>query len=66
MIEGNQKKAVDESAENDGKKTGGPGLMKSWDCSQTENEEEEESWQEGAKWQSSGRRSKRWRKSWKE
>ena len=46
MIEGIQKKAIDESAENKEKRTGGPDLMRSWDCSQIENEEEEESWQE--------------------
>ena len=41
-----QKKAVDESAENEGKKTGGSDFMRSRDCSQIGNEEEEESWQE--------------------
>ena len=29
------------------RKTGGPDLMRSWDCSQNETDEEEESWQEG-------------------
>ena len=38
-----KKKAVDESAEHEGKKTGGPDLMRSSDCSQIENEEDEES-----------------------
>ena len=32
VIKGTQKKAVDESAENEGKRTGGPDLMRSWDC----------------------------------
>ena len=39
--------AVDESVEHEGKKTGELDLMQSWDCSQIEIEEEEESWQEG-------------------
>ena len=43
---GIQKKVIDESAENKEKRTGGPDLMRSWDCSQIENEEEEESGQE--------------------
>ena len=46
VIEGIQKKVIDESAENKEKRTGGPDLMRSWDCSQIENEEEEESGQE--------------------
>ena len=32
---------------NDEKRMGGLDRMQSWDCSQVENEEEEESWQEG-------------------
>ena len=48
MIEGIQKMDVDESVEkNAGKRIGGQDLMQRWDCSQIENEEEEESWQEG-------------------
>ena len=41
VVKGMQKKAVDESAENEGKKTERPDLMRSWDCSQIGNEEEE-------------------------
>ena len=47
MIEGIQKMDVDESVENEGRQIGGLDLMQRWDCSQVENEEEEESWQEG-------------------
>ena len=39
--------AVDKSVENEGKRTRGQSLMRNWDCSQIEKEEEEESWQEG-------------------
>ena len=46
MIEGIQKMAVDESVENEGQRTGGLDLMQRVDCSQIENEEEQESWQE--------------------
>ena len=49
VIKGIQKKAIDESDESDenqGKTTGGPDLMRSWNCSQIENEEEKESWKE--------------------
>ena len=38
---------VDESVENEGKRIGGQDLMQRWDCTQIENEEEEERWQEG-------------------
>ena len=46
VIAGIQKKAVDEGVKNKVNRTGGQSLMRSWDCSQIENEEEEESWQE--------------------
>ena len=46
VIAGTQKKAIDEGTEDKTKRTGGQSLMQSWDCSQIENEEEEESWQE--------------------
>ena len=42
-----QKIDVDESVENEGKRIGGQDLVQTWDYSQIENEEEEESWQEG-------------------
>ena len=45
VIVGIQKRAIDESAEK--KRTSGQGLRLSWGCSQFENEDEEESWQEG-------------------
>ena len=38
--------------------------MRSWDCSQSENEEEEELGKEGITWQRSGMKSKNWRESW--
>ena len=38
-------KGIQKKAENEGKKTLGPDLMRSWDCSQIENEEED-SWRE--------------------
>ena len=38
---------VEESFKNEGKRTGGLDFMQRWDCSQIENEEEEECWQEG-------------------
>ena len=47
VIKGIQKMDVDKSVENESKRIGGQDLMQRWDCSQIENEEEEESWQEG-------------------
>ena len=47
VINGILKMDVDESVENEGKRTGGQDLLRRWDCSQIENEETEESWQEG-------------------
>ena len=47
VIAGIQKKDIDESVENKVKRTGGQSLVRNCDCSQIENEEEEESWQEG-------------------
>ena len=41
----------------------GESFMRSWDCSQIENKEEEESWREGTKWRHSGRKSKNLRRS---
>ena len=38
--------ASEESCKNERERTGGLNPMQSWDCSQIENEEEEESWQE--------------------
>ena len=36
---------MDDGAKNDVKRPVGQSFMRSWDCSQIENEEEEESWQ---------------------
>ena len=47
VINGILKMDVDESIENEGKRTGGQDFLQRWDCSQIENEEAEESWQEG-------------------
>ena len=72
VIKGIHKMAVDESIENEGEKTGGPDFMQSWDCSQIENEEEEESWREGdqmaAQWdEEQKKRRKFWNEEgWKE
>ena len=41
VIVGIQKKAIGEDVESNEKRTGGQGFMRSWDCSQIENEEEE-------------------------
>ena len=50
VIRSSQKIALEESCKNEGKRTGGQkNTMQSWDWSQIENEEEEESWQEGDK-----------------
>ena len=46
MIAGIQKKAIEEGVKYKVKRTGGQSFMRSWDCSQIENEEEEECWQE--------------------
>ena len=43
----------------------GQSVMRSWDCSQIENEEGEESWREGDQI-AAGMRSKDWRRSWNE
>ena len=40
VIAGIQKKDVDEVVKHKVKRTGGPDLVRSWDCSQIENEEE--------------------------
>ena len=42
----NNSKVVDEGVENNVKRLGGQCLVRSWDCSRIENEEEEESCQE--------------------
>ena len=56
VIKGVHKKVIDESVENEGKRTGGPDLMRSWVCSQIENEERRKAGKKGTKWQSSGRK----------
>ena len=55
--------AVDESVEHEGKETGELDLMQSWDCSQIENEEEEESWQEGDQMAEQWEEEKNWKES---
>ena len=47
VIGSSQKMAFEESCKNEGKRTGGQNPIQRWDCSQIENDEEEESWQEG-------------------
>ena len=47
VIGSSQTMAFEESCKNEGKRTGGQNPIQRWDCSQIENEEEEESWQEG-------------------
>ena len=41
-----EKVSLDDGVKNNVKRAGGQRFMRSWDCSQIENEEEEESWQE--------------------
>ena len=64
VIEGMQKMNVDGSVGNQGKRVGGQDLKQRRDCSQVENEEEEESWQEGD--QVAEQRSNIWKKELKE
>ena len=46
VIAGMEEKVIDEGVKNKVKRPGGQCFMRSWDCSQIENEEEEEGWQE--------------------
>ena len=43
-----QRMALEECCTSERKRTEGQNPIQRWDCSQTENEEEEESWQDGA------------------
>ena len=54
VIAGIQEKVIDEGVKNKVKRTGGQSLMRSWDCSQIEDEEREETGKKGTKWQRSG------------
>ena len=64
VVAGIQEKVVDEGVKNNVKRLGGQCLVRSWDCSRIENEEEEErnAAKKGIRWQRSGMKSKNWRR----
>ena len=58
---------MDNGAKNDVKRPVGHSFLRRWDCSQIENVEEEESWQEGDPWDEEHKLEEMWNEEgWKE